>query len=135
MHSQQFTDFSVAGLTLSLRGIAIANQSDVRIIDVGLNYPDEEAIICRTDLMACCNSAASGGSRRGNWTFPNGSAVGGSGARGDMFVTRDDLQQVVLQRRNNALGPLGTYCCMVETNSHPNGASICVNLGKIHALC
>lgn len=49
--------------------------------------------------------------------------AGGAGDGHDFYVTRSDQQ---LQRRNNAAGPLGLYCCEVETVASLS-VSICVN--------
>lgn len=95
------------------------------ITDVGENT-DGNALICTTSLLACCNSEASGGSKRGNWILPSKNYIGGPGDGEDFYVTRSSQHQVLLQRRNNALGPLRTYCCMVETVVSSN-ATICVN--------
>ena len=96
------------------------------ITDIGTG--SAAAIICRTDQTDCCNSAG-GRTRRGEWRCPNGSVVAAPSAGGDVYVTRQ-IQQVTLNRRNNALQPLGRYCCEVDTVDDPN-ATICVNMGKL----
>lgn len=113
-----------------MKGKPIAAGSDVIITDVGINT-DGNALICATSLIACCNSAASGGSKLGNWTFSNnGSSIGGPIDGGDFYVTRNNRRQVILQRRNDAMGPLGMFCCEVATITQFTGASICANLGS-----
>ena len=122
-----------------MRGNSQVNGSDLIITDVGENR-DGFAFICTTYLRACCNSGASGGTRRGDWVYKgtDGSAdvtIGGAGDGGDFYVTRNSQRQVTLSRRNDAMGPLGTYCCEVMTEASPNAdVSICANLGKHHLI-
>ena len=108
-----------------MKGQFIAGGSDLIITDVesGANG----GLICRTDQSDCCNSQS--GRKRGEWRLPNGLVAGKPSAGGDFYVTRQ-LRQVLLNRRNNALGPLGRYCCEVDTVADPN-AKICVNLGML----
>ena len=97
------------------------------ITDVGTGV--EDALICRTDRPDCCNSR-SGSTRRGEWRFPNGSVVPAPSAGENFYVTRN-IQQVLLNRRNSALGPLGCYCCEVDTWADPK-ARICSNMSKFN---
>lgn len=103
----------------------ISDGSNVIITDIGEGA--DAALICMTNLPACCNSAASGGTRRGDWSVQNtGAVIGGRRDGGGFYVTRSAQSQVLLQRRNNTLEPLGKYCCEVETVARSN-AIICVN--------
>ena len=113
-----------AGLSLMLNGSIISSGGDVLITDIG---EGSNALTCRTDQTNCCHLAGNN-IRRGEWRFPGGSLVGKNGS-GDIYRTRGD-QQVILNRRNNALGPLGMYCCDVDTMADPN-ATICINISKI----
>ncbi len=117
-------NYVAAGLTLSLRGQRIANGSDVVITDIGIG-PDN-ALTCETDQKDCCNTAA--GNQRGEWIFPDNTIVARSSEGGDFFINRR-YRQVLLNRRNNATGPLGSYCCDVDTMDDPN-ATICINISK-----
>ena len=56
---------------VSLKGTFIANASSILISDIGEG--DEEALLCFTDLIQCCNSAS--GRLEGEWLFPDGSPV------------------------------------------------------------
>ena len=58
---------STTGVSLSLRGDTIANDSFVNIDDIG----NEDALLCVTDLHDCCHRS----SRAGEWYFPNGTRV------------------------------------------------------------
>ena len=91
----------------------------MEITEIGTG--SDAALICTTDQTDCCNTAA--GSNRGDWLNPDGSMIVGAAAGGDFYVTRS-LQQVRLNRRNNALRPLGQYCCAVDTRADPD-ATIC----------
>lgn len=122
--------FIAAGLTLSLRNRTIAGGSDVIITDVGM-HDDDAALICTTDISPCCNTAS--GSNQGNWTIQStGEVIGRRSEGGDFFVIRTRHSQVILQRTDNATGPLGVYCCEVETNISSSG-TVCVNLGKSYS--
>ena len=67
---------------------------------------------CHTDLFTCCTGSQ--GHHRGDWYFPNGNALSGSGGGGDIYKRRD-AQVVHLCRRNNAMSPSGIYRCDIET--------------------
>ena len=112
-----------------MRDEFIAGDSNVTISDVGTGAG--AALICRTDQTDCCNSAGDR-TRRGEWRFPDGSVVAVASAGRDFYVTRQ-TQQVSLNRRNNTLGPLGQYCCEVDTRDDPH-ATICVNMCKLHII-
>ena len=85
------------------------------------------ALTCMTDQTTCCTVA--GQIRRGEWIFPDGTEVGTNGGGGDFYSNRG-TQTVFLRRRNNALGPLGSYCCDVDTVADPD-AMICINISKL----
>ena len=108
-----------------MSGQSIASGSDVMITDVGETAANA-ALICLTDVPNCCRSVD--GNRQGEWTFPNGSLVEIPGAGRDFYRNRN-TRVVLLQRRNNALGPLGAYCCKVEAVDDPD-AIVCINLSK-----
>ena len=75
-------------------------------IGVGVN-----ALLCVTDLTACCQSSYTGyGVPVGNWFFPNGTRVPSSNNQWDFHRTRG--QSVVhLQRRRG--GEDGIYHCEI----------------------
>ena len=110
-----------------LNGQTISSGSDVVITDIG---EGSNALTCSTDQTNCCYGYdAQGSTRRGEWKFPNDTLVGTNGGGGDFYRNRGD-QRVFLHRRNNALGPLGMYCCDVDTVDDPD-ATICINISKI----
>lgn len=113
-----------AGLTLSLRKQTITNGSDVNITDIGI-INEKAALECTTDKADCCNTI---NKETGEWQFPNSSLVNPPGEGGDIFRVRKP-QKVLLARRRDAMGPLGCYCCIVDTMATPN-ATICINMSK-----
>ena len=65
----------------------------------------EEALLCLTNLTACCNSGGIG-----NWYFPNGTRVPSSGGHWGFQRTRDQMI-VLLQRRRGGVN--GIYRCEI----------------------
>ena len=107
-----------------LNGQNIASEGDVVITDIGEGI---NALACMTDQTDCCDNVA-GRTRRGEWRLPNGTLVGTAGGGGDFYRNRGN-QLVILNRRNDALEPLGRYCCEVDTTANPDGV-ICIDMGK-----
>ena len=70
---------------------------------------DDTALLCVTDLTACCRSPHSG-SALGNWFFPNETRVPSHGAPLDFFRRRG--QSVVSLHRQRG-GVTGIYSCVI----------------------
>ena len=68
----------------------------------------EDALRCMTDNTSCCRSHR--GQVLGNWFFPNGSRVPGTGLQWDFQRTRGHM--VVLLHRKRG-GVTGVYRCVV----------------------
>ena len=102
-----------------LDGNQLANYSVVNLEDI-----DESncALICYTNAPGCCESL-----RAGEWYFPNGSAVRTTGEMNDFYRDRSE-RRVRLNRRNNAMGPTGIYCCDIP-GSNGNMCVRVYNLG------
>ena len=67
----KFVDLFIPGISLSLRGIPIANNSYVDVDSIGSN--ENGALICCTDMTDCCTSTLSpGGVEIGHWYTPGG---------------------------------------------------------------
>lgn len=113
---------SGAGLNITLNG-RVVSSGEVVITDVG-EGPDA-ALICRTNKSGCCNEYPS---RQGEWILPNGTLIAHNTSSEDFYTSRGP-QQVLLHRRNNAMQPLGEYCCIVDTSTTAN-ATICINMSK-----
>ena len=107
------------GVGLYLDGNQLANFSIVNLEDIG---EGDCALICYTNSPGCCAS-----SRTGEWYFPNDSAVRTQGALEDFYRSREGMT-VRLNRRNNAMGPTGIYCCDIP-GSNKNMCVGVYNLG------
>ena len=72
----------------------------------------DDALLCITNLTACCRPPYTGetGPTVGDWYFPNGTRVPGSGAWWDFHRTRG--QMVVLLHRRKG-GVEGIYRCEI----------------------
>ena len=88
----------------SLSGITYWNNSIVALEDIG----DRDALLCMTNLTACCRHSYSG--IIGNWYFPNESRVPGSGAQWDFYRTRG---QMVVRMHRRRGGVEGIYRCEI----------------------
>ena len=91
------------------------NISDIRTGDLTL--------LCITDLQECC---ASPGSRHGEWYFPNNMIVLTKRSKADFYRDRGD-SVVHLHRRNNAMMPVGEYCCEVPDANYTD-QTVCITV-------
>ena len=66
----------------------------------------DDALLCVTNLSACCRSP----NARGNWFFPNKTRVPSAGVHWDFHRTRDQMV-VPLHRRRG--GVIGIYRCEI----------------------
>ena len=73
------------------------------------------ALFCLTDRTQCCSTTA-GGERHGAWRFPNGSEVIQGSMSGDIYYDRS-YSSVILNRRNNTVGPTGIYACAIPSEA------------------
>ena len=96
---------------VSFMGENLPNHAYVNLSLVGINDAagTGNTVRCITDLGSCCRVAQ--GIHRGYWYYPGGGEVFISG---DIYRTRT-AQRVILNRRNNAMGPSGIYRCEVPT--------------------
>ena len=106
--------------------------SQIPITDVGESTPTSGgALVCRTDRTDCCrDDPMAGETRQGHWIDPNGDRVNNIGSGAAIYRTRG-ASTVLLNRRNDAIGPTGQYCCEVASVAAAN-AKICINLSKIN---
>ena len=107
--------------------------SQIPITDVGEStlLASGDALVCRTDRSDCCRAhPMAGESRYGDWIYPNGVLVNNSRSGDDIYRTRG-ASTVLLNRRNDATGPTGLYCCEAATIAASN-VSTCINLSKIN---
>ena len=108
------------GLYFNLNGVVYLPGDTVLITDIGLSTVGEDrsdpgsSLLCITNNVNiyCCR--ASDGGNVGEWFFPDGTIVprNRDSPNGD-FTKTGFTHQVRLNRRNNAMTPLGTYECRV----------------------
>ena len=111
------TSFPNAGnVSFSLNGRFYQNNSIVALEDIG---GDNDALLCLTDLTACCRPPYTSGSKSaiGNWFFPNGTRVPSSGSSWDFYRTRGQMM-VLLQRRRGGVN--GIYRCEIPDAMNVN---------------
>ena len=105
----------------------------VLITDIGISSRGTSSagssLVCNTSNVNtyCCRAY---GGNVGEWYFPNDTIVP-RGITGD-FTRIGYTHQVHLNRRNNAMTPLGTYTCVVPdiNNAIIYTATITLSLGE-----
>lgn len=88
------------------------------------------ALVCNTGNVNrnCCRQ--NDGGNVGEWHFPNGTIVPRNSNPGNSPFTRSgSAQQVRLNRKFDAMEPLGQYLCKVPGASHNISESITIALG------
>ena len=124
--------------------IITTNNSEVIITDIGEDAPiGLPSLTCNTDLTTCCRNSDTGGQGgRGEWYYPDGTAVknnADSVAADDSFYRVRNAPQVIrLARRNSnnvhgLLSPTGSYCCVIPTTG--GDMTFCANIGeRVHSV-
>ena len=99
------TTFPGAGdVWFSLRNKTFQNNSIVILDDIGES--NENALLCRTNLTACCKLPSIG-----NWFFPNGSRVPSDDSSNTAFYrTRGEM---VIRLKHRGGGEEGIYSCEI----------------------
>ena len=98
---------------VSFMGVILPNHAYVDLTTVGDDITGSgNTVRCHTDLSTCCTGVQ--GVHRGDWYYPDGSALAGAGGGGDIYKSRG-RQVVHLRRRNDAMSPSGIYRCEIET--------------------
>ena len=109
----------------------------VLITDIGVGVkgsPDTgSSLVCiTTNVNTNCCRPGDGGNV-GEWFFPNGTIVprNSDSPNGD-FTRIGWTHEVRLNRRNNAITPLGNYTCVVPymNNTMDHTATVTLSLGK-----
>ena len=96
-----------------LKGTIYQNNSLVTLEDIGEHF---NALLCITDLTACCRRSDTGGPfSLGNWFFPNGTRVPSSvvdenGTWWEFYRTRGQMVVHMNRRRG---GVTGIYRCVI----------------------
>ena len=104
-----------------LRGNTYVDGDTVLITDIGEG--DDDALLCVTDSTNCCASQTIG-----EFFYPDGSIVDVRGSGDSLYRNRGD-GFIRLNRRNNALSPLGRYRCSIPDSSGVF-QSIYINIGE-----
>ena len=99
----------------SLNGTTYQNNSLVTLEDIG----EVNALFCIPNFTACCRAPYTGenGTSLGNWYFPNGTRVPGSGKHWNFYRTRDQMVVIMHRRRG---GVAGIYRCEIPVSTNVN---------------
>ena len=117
-----------SGVYLSLRGIIIANNSNIHIRNIGQS--PNGALQCITDKISCCFSP---GYRFGEWYLPYRAAlVQGTTSTTAFYRSRGDNGKVSLNRPSDVMSPNGLFCCEVPDATGTNQI-LCVNIGILYS--
>ena len=120
------------------------NNTEIVITDIGENVPGGlyPTLTCHTDLTTCCRSSDNNfdGSLGGEWYYPSGRMVPKAAAGEGFYRIRNAPQVARLARRlaqsgsgdtTHALGPTGTYCCVIPTTG--GEMTLCANIGNLYS--
>ena len=117
-----------SGVYLALRGVFIANNSQVNIRNIGQSSDNPNgALQCITDRSSCC---ATPPNRRGEWYLPNGALVQGTASTTAFYRTRGDTGEVSLNRPSDVMSPTGQFCCEVP-DATDTDQTLCMNIGEL----
>lgn len=126
----------LAGVSLSLRGTSLPNNSYVDVNDIGEGgtggASDAEGVLCLTNKQNCCGASQVGGDPLGQWFFPNGSVVDSrssniASSRADYFF-RNRFQSVVRLLQVGQPDERGLFRCEVPNAFNVN-QTLYVNMG------
>jgi hypothetical protein len=102
-----------AGVHIQLNRQIIDENGSVNITDIGEN---DTAVLCVTDREECC---AVRPGRAGEWYYPNNKRVETEGHSRYGSFYRDRGPGVVrLNRRYNAMMPIGSFCCEIPDRNN-----------------
>ena len=94
----------------SLNGTTYQNNSLVTLEDIG---EEDDALLCITDLTTCCHGTGENGSGIGDWFFPNGTKVLGTGEQWNLYRNRKNMSVLLSRRRG---GEDGIYHCEIPVS-------------------
>lgn len=130
----------LAGISLSLRGTPLQNNSYVNVNSIGSgdnSSSDAEGLLCLTNKDDCCALAQVGDTTLGHWFFPNGSTVGSRRSNSDANSTdyfyRNRFKSVVRLLRVGQPTERGSFHCEVPNANNIN-QTLYVNIGKIFVI-
>ena len=126
------------GLYFTLNGVVYQPNDTVLITDIGVSTlvgedrsdPGSSLVCITINVNTNCCRGVDGGNV-GEWFFPNGSMVhrNKESPNGD-FTRTGWTHQVRLNRRNNAMTPLGTYTCVVPDMNNTMNHTATIILGE-----
>ena len=123
--------YMYAGVSLSLSGVTLLNNSFVDVDDIArLSTPggaldSDNVLLCRTDLMECCHKQ-----QLGSWHYPNGSRVDFDVGSESPVFRRNRGQKVVRLWRRSDPSERGCFHCELP-NTDNITQTISVNICKL----
>ena len=102
-----FSFLHLGDVWFSLKGTMFQNNSIVTLENI---REDVDALLCITNLTACCRPPYTDGHALGNWFFPNGTRVPSAGKQWNFYRGRGKMV-VELKRRRG--GVEGIYHCEI----------------------
>ena len=103
IHKNTILSFAGAGdVRFSLNGTTYQNNSIVNLEDIGVG---NTALLCKTNLTACCQQFSTG-----SWFFPNATRVRSINPLRDIYRNRD---QTVVRLHRRRGGEDGIYSCEI----------------------
>ena len=116
------------GVSLSLRGVSIANNSYVDIDYIGEHH---DALLCHTNKTDCCVYKYA---RAGEWYFPNGTKVNILGYNPpENYFYRNRGQSVVRLNGRGSPSQRGRFRCEVP-DANNNKQNVFINIGMCNAI-
>ena len=118
------------GVYLALRGVHIANNSNINIRNIGQSSDSlSGALQCITDRIPCCFIDLESGTCQ---TELNWSKLGTTSTTA-FYRSRRDNGEVSLNRPSDVTSPFGLFCCVVP-DATGNDQTLCVNTDMLHIL-
>ena len=120
-----------SGVYLALRGVHIANNSNINIRNISqISDNPNGALQCVTDILLCCRQNP----RLGEWYLPSGALVQGTTSTTAFYRSRGDNGEVFLNRPSGIESPTGLFCCEVPDGTNTN-QTLCVNFNIGERQC
>ena len=108
------------GLSIVFKNVTYNSNQVIPLTSVG---EGEDGVICMTTRTDCCSNKM-GEIRNGEWYYPNGGGMVPTSEGNEAFYRNRGTQQVILNRRNNAMNPTGCFCCELDNPTE----RICITL-------
>ena len=105
-----FSFLHLGDIWFSLKGTMFQNNSIVTLENI---HEDVDALLCRTNLTACCRPPYGHGFV--NWFFPNGTRVPSAGNQWNFYRDRGKMVVQLYRRRG---GVDGIYRCEIPDSAY-----------------